>query len=157
MSAADARTAALRAELASDLRAVERHLAAARSVDPGDGGPQAALVALSLHHAYQAFESLLVRVHAALGLGAPEGATWHSRLLEQAGGEIDGLRPALYPEAAGHHWRALLRFRHFLRHAYTANLDPMELRRNVEHLGQAVDLSAPYLEAAVGALSVAGG
>ena len=65
MSPDEARLALLRAELRRDWQQAERHLAGARSVDPAEGDAQAALVALSLDHAYQSFETLL----RALGAG----------------------------------------------------------------------------------------
>jgi len=39
-------------------------------------------------------------------------------LLADAGRPIARLRPAVYPAEAQADWEALLRFRHFLRHAY---------------------------------------
>ncbi len=84
MSPVDARIAQLLAELERDWQSVESNLTRARDVDPGGGDPEAALVALSLHHAYQAFESLLLGLERALGLPERTGANWHSELLYAA-------------------------------------------------------------------------
>ncbi len=59
---------------------------------------------------------------------------------------IPGLREVLVPMAAERDWDALRRFRHFLRHAYTTELDPSRLRSNVEHLENAVAASSPSIE-----------
>jgi hypothetical protein len=64
----DARLAKLRSDLLRDWEQVVVNLKKAESVDPAEGSPQAALVALSLDHAYQAVETLLLRIEAALGL-----------------------------------------------------------------------------------------
>lgn len=50
-------------------------------------------------------------------------------------------------------WEALLRFRHFLRHAYAVPLDPDRLRSNVGRLALAVAGTAPAIEAIVVALT----
>jgi len=123
------------------------------SVEPEAGAPEAALVALSLDHAYQAFESLLVRVERALGLPERGGAGWHGELLADAALELADLRPPIVTAAAQLHWAALLRFRHFLRHAYAVRLDAELLRRNREHLREAVEVSQPTIEALSAALA----
>ena len=64
-----------------------------------------------------------------------------------------GLRPALYPPDAARDWDALLRFRHFLRHADAATLDPERLRLNAERLGRAVAATDPYVASLRAALS----
>jgi hypothetical protein len=152
VSPVDARIAQLATEIAREWDHVVQQRTRAVSVDPGAGDAEAALVALSLDHAYQAFESLLVRVERALGLAEREGPTWHVALLDDAGHPIERVRPALYPPQAASAWDQLLRFRHFLRHAYAVPLDPERLRANVARLTQAVDETAPYVEALAGAL-----
>lgn len=152
MTPVDARVAKLAADLRRDWELVQAHHAKARTVDPGDGDPHAALVALSLDHAYQAFETLLVRLERALGLPERSGSSWHIELLADCGRAIPGLRPAVYPPDAEEDWEALLRFRHFLRHAYVLRLDPAKLRTNLERLGRAVAASNGPVEAAILAL-----
>lgn len=153
MSPADARRAVLRAEVERDWEMVLKQLERARSVDPGAGPPEAALVALSLDHAYQAFENVLVRVERALGLAPRGGAEWHRALLADAALDIPDLRPALFSPELEVDWDELRRFRHFLRHAYPLDLDARRLSVNVERLERAVLGTREPLTAALRALS----
>jgi hypothetical protein len=152
VSPLDARVAKLAAEIERDWTQVKAHWARAQSVNPADGAPQAALVALSLDHAYQAFETLLVRWERALGLPERTGATWHAHILYESGDPVPGLRPAVYPPEAASDWDALLRFRHFLRHAYLVDLDPAKLAANVERLARAAAATDVAVAAAVAML-----
>ncbi len=68
MSPADARAALVLAECHRDWDTVKAHLQRARQATPCDGTAQAALAALSLDHAYQAFETILMRIERALAL-----------------------------------------------------------------------------------------
>lgn len=68
MSPLDTRVAMLLDELRRDWGAVESSLERARSTDSAESAPAAAYVALALDHAYQAFESMLVRIERALAL-----------------------------------------------------------------------------------------
>jgi hypothetical protein len=128
----------LRAEIERDWEMVVAQRALARSVDPSAGAPEAALVALSLDHAYQAFENVLVRLERALGLPARTGSDWHRSLLADAALRVAGLRPALFPAEVERDWDDLRRFRHFLRHAYPLDLDAHRLARSLEHLERAI-------------------
>ena len=152
MSPLDARVAVLAAELKREWGLATSHLAKARSVDPARGEAEAALVAVSLDHAYQAFETLLVRVERALGLPARSGADWHTELLADAGVAVPGLRPEVYPAGAASDWHDVRRFRHFLRHAYTVELDADRLRANLVHLEHAVAATEPHVLAVIAAL-----
>lgn len=153
MSPLQVRVAKLIDDVRRDWDAVEAHLQRAQSVDPAGGDPEAALVALSLDHAYQAFETLLVRLERALGLPERTGASWHTEALLDAGRPLPQVRPAVYPDEATGEWEELLRFRHFLRHAYTVSLDPDRLRRNRSRLDQAVAATRPHIRALVDALA----
>lgn len=62
VDASRARVALAIAQVRRDWDAVMTHRDRADSVDPGGSEAHAALVALTLHHCYQAFESLLERV-----------------------------------------------------------------------------------------------
>jgi hypothetical protein len=147
MSPTDARRAMLRAEIERDWEMVVAQLALARTVEPSVGAPQAALVALSLDHAYQAFQNVLVRLERALGLPERTGSDWHRSLLADALLSVAGLRPALFPAEVERNWDELRRFRHFLRHAYPLDLDPQRLARNREHLERAISsTNAPLRE-----------
>lgn len=152
MSPTDARQALLAAECRRDWRAVETHCTKALSVDPANGDAQAALVALSIDHAYQAFETLLVRFERALGLPERAGASWHAALLADAALPLKAVRPALIPPEALADWDALLRFRHFLRHAYVVELDPALLRASRETLRRVVAATADSIGQAIGTL-----
>jgi len=57
----DTRAALLCAECRRDWGLVKTHLSRVRAADLGRGDAEAALVALSLDHAYQAFETILAR------------------------------------------------------------------------------------------------
>lgn len=152
MSPLDARTAKLLADIRRDWQQVRAHLERGRAVNPSAGAPEQALVALSLDHAYQAFETLLVRIERALGLPEREGANWHVQILFDSGESLADLRPPVYPASAARHWDELLRFRHFLRHAYVVELDDDKLAANLARLEQAVAETDSYVEALVAAL-----
>ncbi|MBC7793587.1 MAG: hypothetical protein H7Z43_07750 [Clostridia bacterium] len=152
MSPLDARVAMLIAELERDWHQVKTQLVEAQSVEPSRNKPEAALVALSLDHAYQAFESLLLRLENALGLPPRANAEWHTRLLEDAMMPIANVRPSVYPATAASDWNHLLRFRHFLRHAYGAPLDAGRLATNRDRLASAVAATDSYLLALLNAL-----
>jgi hypothetical protein len=152
MSPLDARTAKLLADVRRDWQQVKAHLERGRTVDPRSGAPQQALVALSLDHAYQAFETLLVRLERALGLPERSGTTWHAQILFESGEPLANLRPAVYPSSVAREWDELLRFRHFLRHAYVLELDAEKLAANLKRLERAVAATDPYIAALVQAL-----
>ena len=154
MTPIEARLTKLAAELQREWSFVEQHLARAQSVDPSSSGPDAAYVALALDHAYQAFETLLLRTDRSMGLPERSGDRWHIELLDDARLALPGLRPPVYPDVVARDWHALLRFRHFLRHAYAADLDPEELDRNTSRLERAVVATAPVLASLVAALLV---
>lgn len=122
-------------------------------MDPSRGKPEAAFVALELDHAYQAFETLLVRIERVLGLPPRTGDTWHRTLLADASRPIDGLRPAVAPPAAESEWAEVLAFRHFLRHAYDVELDPARLSVLAERLARAVAATDPVVRKLLEALS----
>ena len=152
MSPADGRIVQLVAEIERDWLQVKEQLARSQSVDATVGEAQAALVALSLDHAYQAFETILLRIERALGLPERQGSHWHSRALDDASAPLVGLRPPVFPPAARGDWEALLRFRHFLRHAYAVPLDPEELAKNRTRLERAVARSADFVTSLVDVL-----
>ena len=152
MTPIEARIVKLAAEVQRDWSFVEQQLATARSVEPEHGGPEAAYVALALDHAYQAFESMLVRLDRALGLPPRSGDRWHIEILEDARVSLPGLRPPVYPDGTARDWMALLRFRHFLRHAYSVELDPDELRGIASRLERAVEQTAPVIASLVASL-----
>jgi hypothetical protein len=106
-------------------------------------GASAAL-ALTLHRWYSAFESMLERIERVFGT-LPSGPEWHRDLLEGAAWPIDGVRPAIVPPDLVSPLRELLAFRHFIRHAYAVELDPVKLRPLADALTQV----APPLQVAL--------
>ena len=153
MSPADARAALAVAECRRDWETVKIHLGRARAADPFQGEAPAALVALSMDHAYQAFESILVRLERIAGLAERTGASWHTELLADASLAIPGLRPPLFPTETRGDWDALLRFRHFLRHAYVVDLDPSKLAHTRDRLERAVAATELWLGAVLSGLA----
>lgn len=154
MSPAEARAALAIAECRRDWATLKTHLSRARAADPFQGEAPAALVALSLDHAYQAFESILVRLERVAGLPERTSANWHSALLADAALAIPGLRPPIFPADVHADWDALLRFRHFLRHAYVVDLDPAKLAGNRDKLERAVAASDAWLDSVLSGLAV---
>lgn len=88
---------------------------------------QAAAAALALERAYTALESILERVTRTLEGTAPSGADWHRQLLDGAVLAIHKVRPPILGRESYEAADALLRFRHFLRHAYGSDLDPVRV------------------------------
>lgn len=153
MSPAEARAAVAVAECRRDWATLKTHLARASGADPSRDDAQAALVALSLDHAYQAFEAIMVRLERVAGLPDRAGASWHAALLADAALAIPGLRPPIFPAEVHPDWDALLRFRHFLRHAYVVNLDPAKLVTTRDRLARAVAQTEPWIEAVLSGLT----
>jgi hypothetical protein len=153
VSPAQARAALVVAECRRDWATLKTHLERARAADPSQGTAPAALVALSLDHAYQAFETILVRLERSAGLPERPGASWHTAVLADAAIAIPGLRPPIFPPEVHADWDALLRFRHFLRHAYVVDLDPGKLTLNRERLDRAVSLTDAWLASVLSALA----
>jgi hypothetical protein len=153
VSPADARVALAVAECRRDWEAARTQLARARSADPVQGAAPAALVALSLDHAYQAFEAILLRLERATGLPERTAASWHTGLLADAAVAIPGLRPPVFPAEAHADWDTLLRFRHFLRHAYVVDLDPSKLALNRDRLERAVAATEAWLASVLSGLA----
>jgi hypothetical protein len=120
------RRAKLRDDLARFWDLVERHLAAAQQVDPHQGRPSMAVVAVDLHH---------------------------EAILTEASLPIPGRRPAVVPPEVLPRWHAVRKFRHFFRHGSVAvEFDPDELATVLSHLQQAVTVTAPAVRALLAAL-----
>ena len=152
MSPADARALLFAGEAERDWAQVEANRRRAFLEDPANGGPECAWVALALDHAYEAFETMLLRFERALALPVRHGAARHRSLLTDASHVILGLRPVIVPPAALLDWLDLLAFRHFLRHAYSAELDPVSLAALRGRLSQAVAETEPAVQAMLAAL-----
>lgn len=119
---------ALLGELLDDREILLRRLEQAAAVDLSTGDDaDFALVALSLHHAYAAMEAMLTRSVRFFDGEPPAGADHHRALLHRAGLVIPSVRPAILTRASLAPARELMKFRHFLRHDYGAELDPAQL------------------------------
>jgi hypothetical protein len=88
-----------------------------------------AALALALDRTYTVLESILERVARSLEGGLPTGADWHRTLLHNAQLDIPGVRLAVLTHDVVDTADQLRRFRHFLRHAYAAELDADRLKR----------------------------
>ena len=141
----------LAAELRLDLEAATRQrstLEQALALAPwGGDDPRLAVVALAIHHAYGALESAMERVALAFEGLPGRSDRWHQDLLQQMTLDLAGVRgPALSRETADQ-LRSMLRFRHFLRHAYAVTLDPAQLEATARDAVVATQASVDELDA----------
>ena len=83
------------------------------------------------------------------------GASWHTALLADAALALPGLRPPIFPAEAHSDWDALLRFRHFLRHAYVVDLDASRLIANRDRLARAVGVTEAWIGAVLSGIVIA--
>jgi hypothetical protein len=124
--------------LLAELRADRRALAArtgevarfsVTAPDTGLPAERAAALALSLDRTYTALESIFERIARTLESGLPVGADWHRALLDDAVLDVPEVRPPVLSVRSARAADRLRRFRHFVRHAYAAELDPDQLTR----------------------------
>lgn len=122
------RLRALQAEVRADASFVRIRLDEACTF-PAAGASIAELAytALAMQRAYTALESLLERCILAFDGGTPTGPNSHRALLRRAALAIEGSRPALLTPAGAATAVEFLRFRHFIRHDYGAELDADQL------------------------------
>jgi len=97
-----------------------------------DGSAKLSVAALALHHYYTSVESFIERVGRTFEGRLPADGDWHRALLRGATLHLDGVRPRVIRPETERCLVDLLRFRHFLRHAYSASLDPVRLRELAE-------------------------
>lgn len=102
---------------------------------------------LDVHRWYTGLEALLERVDRTFGSLPSSTERWHQELLEGACLDIPGVRPAIVPSAALTDLMDVLRFRHFLRHAYGVELDPQRLSEVVAALIRARPRVSQQLDA----------
>lgn len=93
----------------------------------GSDAGQAAALALVLDRSYSGLEALMERVVRTLDGDVPRGTDWHRGLLDAARLHVPTIRPAILAGSADAA-DELRRFRHFVRHAYAAPLDPPRVR-----------------------------
>lgn len=118
---------ALLEKLTLDLAAAERRAAEVASVlgtatcsDPDRGG--VAIAAVALDHYYTSIESSLEMIGHVFDSMTPTGADWHRALLLSVSTGTT-TRPAVLSPKTASDLKDLLAFRHFLRHAYAADLE----------------------------------
>lgn len=134
-----------------DLMAGGRHAAEVAEVvrATGVGWPSrgdVARVAIALDHYYTSLESTFEAVVRAFDEAVPAGPEWHRALLEQVARQASA-RPPLLCATDRSRLAGLLKFRHFLRHAYAVDLDWEKMRSHAEalsslHAGVARDVDA---------------
>lgn len=123
----------LLAEVRADRAAFAQHCAVVVGALPESGDDaDLALLALSLHHAYTAVESILERIQRTLLGDVPGGPDSHRRAVDDAMLELPGVRPPLLTPASASALHDLRGFRHVVRHAYAAEYDRAKLRALVE-------------------------
>jgi hypothetical protein len=76
---------------------------------------------------YNAIEQMGLRVAKAFENNIDDEQGWHSALLNRLAIKIEGVRPALLPQALKLPLRELRAFRHVFVHAYELELDPEKL------------------------------
>lgn len=126
------RHAALCADITRDLESWTRLRAELPWVLMGEGArdsarTRAAFLATTLHHAYGAVETALVRIARVIDEDVPTGPSWHRELLARMARPFGDTRSAVLSEASHRLLGKLLTFRHFFRHAYGTELDLAEL------------------------------
>ena len=124
----DARIAVLKAEVDSRLREIETiyeriEERRARFSETAEGIDS---MAYQIHNLYSAFEQLFETV-VHFFENRIEEQRYHVDLLRRMRLEIEGMRPVLVSDEAYILLDELRRFRHFFRHAYTAELKPENL------------------------------
>jgi hypothetical protein len=121
----------LRVELARDRKAIEALIAEAQprfEEIQEDDVVSHGYVALTVHRFYTACEAIFERIARECEGNLPVGADSHQALLDDMGLELPSVRPAVLRDETAHALRPLLRFRHFVRHAYAVRWDPERLR-----------------------------
>ena len=124
----DARIAVLKAEVDSRMREIETiyeriEERRARFSETAEGIDS---MAYQIHNLYSAFEQLFETV-VHFFENRIEEQRYHVDLLRRMRLEIEGMRPVLVSDEAYILLDELRRFRHFFRHAYTADLKPENL------------------------------
>ena len=98
----------------------------ARERVPGPAGRES--LALQLHNLYSAAEGLFEIVADACENHVDAGAGYHTSLLRRMRVAVPGIRPAAVSDESMPLLDTLRRFRHVVRHAYSAEIDGRQLR-----------------------------
>ena len=140
----------LRQELRRDLAAAERLLAELRPriplLDAAEDSVLAGYAAITLHQLYTALETGFERICRTFEGDLPPGAESHLALLRDMSLDLPAIRPAVIDVATLEALLPLLRFRHFVRHAYAVAWDQRRLREIWEAADRAWPLVTKDLE-----------
>jgi hypothetical protein len=139
MTAGIAELSALLAEVDRAIAALEQHASdiarhrPAGVPDPPDES-ELAFIGVQMSAWYNALEDLFSRVARAFGESPAAGDAWHTELLRRMAAPAPHVRPALVAPALYAALLTVLKFRHFLRHAYAVRLDWTKMAPAVEAL-----------------------
>jgi len=93
--------------------------------------------ALNLHSFYSGVEKMFLSIAEQVDGSVPQGARWHTDLLNQMAYDLPNIRPPVLSSAtrdALHEYRS---FRHLVRNVYTYNLSPEKVKARVDRLPDA--------------------
>ncbi|MEO0457153.1 MAG: hypothetical protein AAF152_11330 [Cyanobacteria bacterium P01_A01_bin.114] len=127
------RVAGLTAEIKAQMRLIERVAERLQQrVSAGLDTPgQLESVAYQIHNIYCAAEDLLKLVAHAFENQIGAGGEWYRTLLLRLSQPVKGIRPTLISEETFTLMNAMRRFRHFVRHAYGAEIEATQLQVNL--------------------------
>ena len=91
-------------------------------------------VALNLHSFYSGLERLFELIATSIDGSLPQGANWHTVLLERVAMEISGVRPAVISGTTRDALGAYRGFRHVVRHVYAFRFDAAKMQYLVEEM-----------------------
>ncbi len=91
-------------------------------------------VALNLHSFYTGVEHIFEDIARTIEQSIPSGSVWHTDLLTQMSGEIDGLRPAVISQSTRLSLDEFRGLRHVIRNVYAFNLRSARLNELINHL-----------------------
>lgn len=103
-------------------------------------------LAYQLHNLYCAFEDLFKIVADYFENYIKEPSVWHRELLRRMSLDVEGVRPAVISETSYNLLNELRAFRHFLRHAYSYELDPVKIGVVLERAFELKDLYKEDIE-----------
>lgn len=133
--------AGLTAELNGQLRLLARvhQRLKDRLADGMETPAQLDSIAYQIHNLYSAAEDLLKLIAQAFENRIGSSGEWHRTLLLRMSETIPGIRPALLSDNLFDIMNRLRGFRHFVRHAYTTDIDPVQLKVNLDLAMQLAD------------------
>lgn len=131
-----ARLAALMVAVDRATAALDIHAASLAAAHPGtDATPSPqdlAYLGVQVSAWYNALEDFFGRVQLAFGETVGSAQGWHMELLNQMLSPLPHFRPAILDGALRPQLADVLKFRHFLRHAYAVQLSWDKLQRPVD-------------------------